>query len=140
MICSAVMFSKHLPKKWKASSMQVIQVWISSTQVTHFRGHYLRVLDLKPAWHSASGSIKTSIPCHSQTFPFFATKLYSIWSPTCNWSREGYTTAVLLTATTLDSQISCTVLSYGLDWFPFHQTSIVGSSPSVIPCYLSGTQ
>ena len=69
-------------------------------------------LDLEPARRSASGSMETTIPRHSCTaFPFFATNSYSMMSPTCTWAREGCTTAVLLMATTLDSQISSTVLS-----------------------------
>jgi len=40
------------------------------------------------------------------------------------------------TATTPDSQISSSVLSYRLDWFPSHRTSIVGGFSSAIsePC------
>jgi len=56
----------------------------------------------------------------------------SMWSPTLNWCREGCTTAILFTATMPDSQISSFVLSYHLDWFPSHRTSIVGGFSSAI--------
>ena len=110
--------------------------WLASLVVV--RRHRARLdvvsgsLGTEPVRRSASGSVDTTTPCHSCTFPFFATNSYSMWSPTLIWSTEGSMTAVLLMATMLDTKISSFVLSYRFELLPSHRTSTVGNISSTI--------